>query len=53
MTYNISNHFNEEFMISVTSFKSSSRQHDVHFGNEGLILSKIDDKAREYSKIDS
>ena len=32
-------------MVSVSSFKSSSTQHDVHFVNYGPIYFKIDDKA--------
>ena len=32
-------------MVSVTSFKSSSIQHDVHFVHYGPIYFKIDDKA--------
>ena len=33
------------FMVSITSFKSSSIQHDVNLVNDGPSLSKIDDKA--------
>ena len=32
-------------MVSVSSFKSSSIQHDVHFVNYGPVYFKIDDKA--------
>ena len=33
------------FMLSITSFKLSLIQHDVHFVNEGPIYFKIDNKA--------
>ena len=32
-------------MVSITSFKSSSIQHDVHLVNYGPIYSQIDHKA--------
>ena len=32
-------------MVSVTYFKSSSIQHDVHFVNYGPVYFKIDNKA--------
>ena len=35
-------------MVSVSSFKSSSTQHDVRFVNYGPVYFKIDDKA-EYA----
>ena len=37
--------FPHEFMVPVSSFKSSSIQHDVHFVNYCPIWSQIDDKA--------
>ena len=43
--------FPDAFMASVSSFKSSSMQHDVHFVNERPIQSKIDDKAAPPSHI--
>lgn len=41
LNYYLSKQFNE-FMVSVTSFKHSSIQHDVQFVNCGSIVSKID-----------
>ena len=32
-------------MVSITRLKSSQIKHDVHFVNDGLILSKINNKA--------
>lgn len=39
----LSKWFSNEFMVSVTSCKSSTR-HDAHFVNHGPIQSKIGDK---------
>ena len=33
-------------MVSISSFKSSPTQHDVHFVNYGPIWSKVDNTAR-------
>lgn len=38
--------FPDVFVVSITSFKSSSMQHDVHFVIDGTILSKVVDKDR-------
>ena len=53
----LSNQFPNEFMVSATSFKSSSIQHDVHCVNYSPIQRDIDDKAgkslgRSYLMID-
>ena len=34
-----------DFMVSISGFKSSSTQHDVHLVNYGPIYFKIDNKA--------
>ena len=43
LIYNLSQQFPFDFMFSVSSFKSSSMQHDVHFVNCGPIYDKVDD----------
>lgn len=53
----LSKQFPNEFMVSTTSFKSSSIQHDVHCVNYSPIQHDIDDKAgyalgRSYLVID-
>ena len=37
LIYYLIKHFPNEFMVSLSSFKSSSIQHDVHFVNDGPI----------------
>lgn len=53
--HDVSKSFPEEFKVSITSFSSSSIQHNVNYG---LLWSSIDDKAQyasghECSAIDS
>ena len=43
--YNVSKHFLRMVMVSNASFKSSSKQHDVHFVNDGPIKIEIDDNS--------
>ena len=45
LCYELSYLVPKTFMASVSSFKSSSTQHDVHFVNYGPIYFKIDNKA--------
>ena len=45
LSYYLSKLVSHEFMVSVSRFKSSSIQHDVHFVNYGPIYLKIDNKA--------
>ena len=45
MIYELSELIPNDLMVSVSSFKSSSIQHDVHFLNYGPIYFKIDNKA--------
>ena len=45
MIYDLSKQVPNVFMVSISSFKSSSRQHDVHFVIYDPILSKIEYKA--------
>lgn len=37
MTYYLGKHFPNEFIVSITNFRSSSIQTDVHFVNYGPI----------------
>ena len=45
MIYYLSKHFPNVFMVSITSFMSTSIQQDVHFVNNGPIKSKIANKS--------
>ena len=44
LIYSISKQCPDMFMVSISSFKSSSIQGDFHFVNYGPIQSQIDDK---------
>ena len=47
MIYSLSKQFPNDFMVSVTSFKSSSTQHDVHFVSYRPIQREIEDKVKD------
>ena len=44
--YSLSKLVANDFMVLISSLKSSSTQHDAHFVNYGPVYLKIDDKVR-------
>lgn len=42
LIYHLNKKFSKEFMVSITSFKTSSIQHDDHFANYGPIDNKVE-----------
>lgn len=57
MIYDLTEHFSDEFVVTIFSFKSYLINHDFHFLNEVPFEAKIDNEAdyavgREYPVID-